>query len=115
MDNEKIPLTPHEALEQQKKILEEGQADPSNAEYLAEQNIVLAASLLQTVERCEDARQFGAVIRLALNSGQIDFAKSLIEVMISRMDTVLGGYYDDIEDKDLIDAIEEKMKNPING
>ena len=112
MDDEK--LTPHEALTEQKKLLEEDKPKQSDAEYLAEQNIVLAESLLQTVERCEDARQFGAVIRLALNAGQIDFAKSLTDVMISRIDVVLGGYYDDIEDKDLVDMVEEKMKNPSN-
>lgn len=105
-------LTPHEALIQQQKSLEEGLPEQSEVEYLAEQNIALAESLLHTVERCEDARQFGAVIRLALNSGQVDFAKALIDIMISRIDTVLGGYYDDIEDKDLVDMVEEKMKNP---
>lgn len=112
MDEEKKILTPHEALEQQQKILEEDTAEPSDAEYLAEQNVVLAESLLLTVEKCEDARQFGAVIRLALKAGQVEMAKSLIDVMISRIDTVLGGYYDDVEDIDLIDAVEEKMKTP---
>ena len=111
MDDKKS-LTPHEALEQQQKILEEDTEETSDAEYLAEQNIVLAESLLLTIEKCEDARQFGAVIRLALNSGQIEMAKSLIDVMISRIDTVLGGYYDGIEDIEMIEAVEEKMKTP---
>ncbi len=114
MNDEKKILTPHEALEQQQKSLEEGPKEKSEAEHLAEQNVVLAESLLRTVEKCEDARQFSAVIRLALKSGQIGVAQALLDVMIERIDTVLGGFYDGVEDIDLIDAVEEKMKRPVD-
>lgn len=111
MSEDKI-LTPHEALEKQKEILEKDVQEPKLEEVLAEQNVVLAQSLVSAVEKCDDARQFGAVARLAVSTGQVVMAVELLDIMIARIDSIMGGHYDDVEDKDLVDIVGEKMKQP---
>jgi len=111
--DEKEALTPHEALEKQKTLLEENAPDePPFSEILAEQNVVLAKSLLTAVEKCDDARQFGAVARLALATGQFETAAELLNVMIASIDSIMGGHYDDVTDKDLVDIVEAKLNPP---
>ncbi len=112
MDEEEKALTPFEALEKQKAILAQDTKEPKFEEVLAEQNVVLAQSLFSAVEKCDDARQFGAVARLAVSSGQVVMAIELLDIMIARIDSIMGGHYDDVEDKDLVDIVEEKMKLP---
>lgn len=102
---------PGDVLEEQRNALEDGH-EPTPEEELAERVVVLSDSLIQAVSKCEDARQFAAVARLALNTGQPDMALSLLNVLIERIDTILGGYYDDKNDEDLVDLVEEKMKEP---
>ncbi len=102
---------PHDVLEEQKKSLQEGQ-EITAEEELAERVLVLSESLIQAIEKCEDARQFAAVARLSLNVGQPDMALSLLNILIERLDGILGGYYDNINDKDLVEVVEEKMKDP---
>jgi len=102
---------PIDVLEEQRKALEEGH-EPTPEEELSEQVVVLSDSLIQAVSKCEDARQFAAVARLAIVTGQPDMALSLLNVLIERVDTILNGYYDDISDEELIELVEEKMKEP---
>lgn len=102
---------PTNVLEEQRKILEENR-EPTAEEELAEKILVLSDSLIQAISKCEDARQFAAVARLALNTGQPDMALSLLNMLIERIDTILGGYYNDKRDEELIEIVEEKMKEP---
>lgn len=103
--------TPTDVLEEQRKALEENH-EPTVEEELSEQIVVLSDSLIQAVGKCEDARQFAAVARLALNTGQPGMALSLLDVLIERIDTILGGYYDNMSDEDFVDLVKEKMKEP---
>lgn len=101
--------SPGDALEEQRKILEDGH-EPTVEEELAEKLLVVSDSLVSVVSKCEDARQFAAVARLAITTGQPDMALSLLTILIERIDTIMNGYYDNTPDEELVDIVEEKMK-----
>jgi len=87
--------------------------EKTKEEKLEEQIQVLSTSLIYAVDYCEDARQFAAVVRLAIKNGQYNMASSILDILIDRLDNyILNGYYNNIKDEELIDIVEEKMKNP---
>lgn len=63
------------------------------------------------VKSCEDCRQFMAVARQAIKSGNPDLAKSILTVIIERLDPFLQNYYKNIPDEEFIDIVKEKMEN----
>lgn len=80
----------------------------------AEQNLVLqfeavSEALGHMVEKCEDARQFAAVARLAIYKGENQMAAGILSALIARLDTMLKEYTD-VQDEELVDIVTEKMK-----
>lgn len=86
----------------------------SNDDYDDALKSVQAAtdSLVAVVAVCEELRQFLSVSRLAVKKNNNDFALTLINSMIQRLDPLLQNFYKDLPDDDFIDIVMERLVSP---
>ena len=67
-------------------------------------------AVLKVVTQAEEARVIAAVARLALKNSEFQMALDLLDLSISYLDTILQGYYDGVDDEELVGIVEEKLK-----